>query len=143
MDEQPYSSQTPAATHAIHDTAPQPSHGHEANTVRVGPIIVFGSILVILTIVVLLLMRGMFHTYMSRAEQSEPTPSPLVVTRKPPPEPRLQVSPAQELEQMRSDEDARLYSYGWIDRDTGVVHIPIHRAIDLLIEQGLPVRPTE
>jgi len=143
MDEHPSSSQTPSATHTIHDDTLQPSHGHEANTVRIGPIIVFGGTLVILTIIVLLLMRGMFNTYMSRAEQSEPIPSPLVVTRKPPPEPRLQVSPARELEQMRSDEDALLYSYGWVDRDTGVVHIPINRAIDVLIERGLPVRPTE
>jgi hypothetical protein len=33
-----------------------------------------------------------------------------------------------------------LKSYGWIDRDKGVVHIPIDRAIEILAERGLPVR---
>jgi len=30
-----------------------------------------------------------------------------------------------------------LKSYGWIDRDKGVVHIPIDRAIEILAERGL------
>ncbi len=33
-----------------------------------------------------------------------------------------------------------LKSYGWIDRDKGVVRIPIDRAIEILAERGLPVR---
>lgn len=143
MDEQYDSSQTPSTTHAIRDHAPHTPHGHEANTVRIGPILVFGSTLGVLTIVVLLLLRGMFHTYVSRAAQVEPPPSPLAVTRQPPSGPRLQVSPAQELEKMRADEDALLYSYGWVDRSMNVVHIPINRAIDLLIEKGLPVQPPD
>ena len=34
----------------------------------------------------------------------------------------------------------RLNSYGWVDRSNGVVHIPIDRAMDLIIERGLPAR---
>ena len=30
----------------------------------------------------------------------------------------------------------RLASYGWVDRDKGLVHIPIERAIDLYLERG-------
>jgi hypothetical protein len=54
-----------------------------------------------------------------------------------PPEPRLQTDPSQDLARMRHAEDARLQSYGWIDRQTGAVHIPIARAMDLLAAQHL------
>jgi hypothetical protein len=35
---------------------------------------------------------------------------------------------------------APLSEYGWVDRDAGIVRIPIDRAIDLLAERGLPAR---
>ena len=33
-----------------------------------------------------------------------------------------------------------LNSYGWVDPKAGVVRIPIDRAMDLLLQKGLPVR---
>jgi hypothetical protein len=57
-----------------------------------------------------------------------------------PPEPRLQISPQQDMRQMRAAEMAALHSYGWVDRQAGIVRIPIERAIELLAERGLPAR---
>jgi hypothetical protein len=54
------------------------------------------------------------------------------------PLPRLETQPAIELKKVRSTEEARLNSYGWIDRNVGSVHIPIERAIELIISRGLP-----
>jgi hypothetical protein len=34
----------------------------------------------------------------------------------------------------------RLDSYGWIDREHGIVHIPIDRAIAIMAERGMPYR---
>lgn len=51
--------------------------------------------------------------------------------------PGPQANPRQELEQLRQLQDRRLHGYGWIDRDRGVVHIPIDRAMDLVLERGL------
>lgn len=34
-----------------------------------------------------------------------------------------------------------LSTYGWIDAQTGVVRVPIERAIELTLEEGLPVAP--
>lgn len=42
---------------------------------------------------------------------------------------------------MRAEEDQILSSYGWIDRERGIVHVPINRAITLLAQKGLPTRP--
>lgn len=54
--------------------------------------------------------------------------------------PHLQMMPAEELGEFRAKEEAELNSYGWIDRTAGVVRIPVARAMDLLLERGLPVR---
>lgn len=53
-------------------------------------------------------------------------------------EPALQTDPAAELETLNRRMDKRLNSTGWIDREEGIVHMPIDRAMDLLNERGLP-----
>ncbi|HSM58582.1 MAG TPA: hypothetical protein VK879_20680 [Candidatus Sulfomarinibacteraceae bacterium] len=37
---------------------------------------------------------------------------------------------------LRATESARLDSYGWQDEEAGVAHIPLERAMDLLLERG-------
>jgi hypothetical protein len=61
--------------------------------------------------------------------------------RRLPPEPRLQTDPRDDLEHLRETEDRVLESYGWVDRDAGVVRIPIDQAMRLAVERGLPARP--
>jgi protein SCO1/2 len=56
-------------------------------------------------------------------------------------EPRLQVAPLTDLQTLQATERARLDGYGWIDREAGVVRIPIERAMQLVVERGLPVAP--
>jgi len=54
------------------------------------------------------------------------------------PQPREQISPRLDLEALRAREEAELNSYGWVDRKAGVVRIPIERAMELLLQKGLP-----
>jgi hypothetical protein len=56
------------------------------------------------------------------------------------PFPRLQVSPPLDLQAFRSREESELNTYGWIDRTAGVVRVPIERAMDLVLTEGLPTR---
>ena len=53
------------------------------------------------------------------------------------PEPRLQVDAPNELRQMRAAEEAALNSYGWVDKEAGVVKIPVDRAMEILAEERL------
>jgi hypothetical protein len=39
------------------------------------------------------------------------------------------------------EQDRVLASYDWVDQKNGVVRIPIDKAMDLLAQRGLPVRP--
>jgi hypothetical protein len=57
-----------------------------------------------------------------------------------PPEPRLQTNPREDLRDLRAKEDAILESYGWVDRNAGVVRIPIDEAMKLTVQRGLPSR---
>jgi hypothetical protein len=57
------------------------------------------------------------------------------------PEPRLETDERNEINSVREHEDEQLNSYGWVDQPAGVVHIPIERAMQLVAERGLPVRP--
>jgi hypothetical protein len=54
------------------------------------------------------------------------------------PRPRLEVKPGASLTELRAVEDVDLNSYGWIDRNAGTVRIPIDRAMQLLLDRGLP-----
>jgi hypothetical protein len=69
-----------------------------------------------------------------------PPASPFENVRALPPRPVLQVAPARDLRQYLEEENAVLNSYGWVDQKAGVVRIPIDRAMDLLLQKGLPVR---
>jgi len=42
------------------------------------------------------------------------------------------------MQEMLHAENARLQSYGWVDRSIGMVRMPIDRAMELVVEQGLP-----
>ncbi len=55
-----------------------------------------------------------------------------------PPEPRLQASPREDLKAMRTREDWTLGHYSWVDKQKGVVAIPIDRAIAILAQRGIP-----
>src|SRR3989442_5282615 len=79
----------------------------------------------------------------SRQLAGDPPPSPIAEARAPrlPPGPRLQSSPVLDMEQLRAREDSVLTSYGWVDRQAGIGRIPIDRAVELLLEKGLPAPP--
>jgi hypothetical protein len=64
----------------------------------------------------------------------------LSYSHEPPPEPRLSVKPGDELKALRAEEAKQLEGYDWIDREQGVVRIPIARAMEILAQRGLPVR---
>ncbi len=85
----------------------------------------------------------LLFTYFSvRESRQAPAVYPLATRQENrlPPEPRLQTQPREDLREMRAREDEILTSYGWIDKNAGVVRIPIDRAMKMTVERGLPVR---
>jgi hypothetical protein len=58
------------------------------------------------------------------------------------PQPRLETDERGQLDGVRTKEEDTLNSYGWVDESAGVVHIPIRQAMQMLVAQGLPMRPS-
>jgi hypothetical protein len=66
---------------------------------------------------------------------------PLAVGQaKEPPSPRLQTQPFKDIYLLRQGENEKLDSYGWVDKEAGVARIPIDRAMEVMIERGIPAR---
>jgi hypothetical protein len=56
--------------------------------------------------------------------------------------PQLEITPQRDLQHLRRGNDELAQSYGWTDREHGVVRIPIARAMELLVQRGLPAWPS-
>jgi hypothetical protein len=98
-------------------------------------------------------LKGLYKFLDSRERASQPAVNPLVTnvaedTRHVAPgypqtafpSPKLEEDERGQLNGIRVEEEKTLYSYGWVDEKAGTVHIPIERAMDLLVQRGLPVR---
>lgn len=56
--------------------------------------------------------------------------------------PRLQVDEHADYQAYKERQEKILGEYKWIDRNQGVVRIPIERAMELMMERGYPARNT-
>ena len=63
-------------------------------------------------------------------------PHPLAETRQVASGPSLQLDPPQQKIDRLTTENQVLTTYDWVDRDQGLVRIPIDRAIAILAKQG-------
>jgi hypothetical protein len=115
---------------------------HEESDVNIAAIFGFGGGLIVVAAVVLLVVYVLFGFFDGRARLGAPAEYPLAVQQgdRLPPEPRLQTNPREDLSELRAREDGILESYGWVDKNAGVVRIPIEVAMKLTLERGLPAR---
>jgi hypothetical protein len=51
-------------------------------------------------------------------------------------QPQLQPQPREDLATYRAREQAKISGYDWIDRNAGIVRVPVARAMDLLIARA-------
>jgi hypothetical protein len=123
--------------------ANNPHVHHETGDVNARALTKFGLSMAGLIVAILFGLWGMFQYLKNRAAELDlpQSPSAMVNARKQPPEPRLQRHPAQEMRELRADEDRIMRQYAWIDPDKGIVRIPVERAMDLIAQRGLPVLP--
>jgi len=114
--------------------------GHEERDVNVWAVGKFGIGLTLLCIGSLVLLAFLFRYFEKQVAGPAAPPREIAAQGGLPLEPRLQETPVQDLKQMQAGEDQILGSYGWVDKPKGIVRVPIGRAIDLLVQRGLPSR---
>jgi hypothetical protein len=116
---------------------------HEARDVDVRAIFSFGAGLIAVALVIHLVVWLLFAFLSGRNTAAVGLQYPMgrsQATRLPP-EPRLQTTPRQDLQELRRHEDELLTGYHWVDRNAGTVRIPISEAIRITLAKGLPARP--
>lgn len=111
--------------------------GHELRDVRANTMLAFAVALTVIVVLACLFLIWLFGLFELRAERHDPVLSPLAKSEEPP-EPRLEIKPSRNLAQQRAAEDRLLHHYRWIDKEEGVVQIPVERAMELVAEEGLP-----
>lgn len=116
----------------------EPSPGRETTDVNIRAIVWLAGGTIAGVGVVIIVLWYLLTEYQLTATRNDPEISPLVQEKVAPPPPRLQRTPNRDYQEYRAAEEGRLASYDWVDRQQGVVSIPITRAIDLIIERGLP-----
>ena len=67
-------------------------------------------------------------------------PAPFAAQRQLPPGPRVQPNPSADMQNYYESQQRLLNTYAWIDRQRGIVRLPIDRAMQLVLERGLPTR---
>ena len=115
--------------------------GYERRDANVRGLVQFAFWLAVVLAVTLIGMKWTFD-YLKSVQPLGATSSPLVKPgeRELPPSPRLQVQPHQELVDYCAAQQAAVNSYGWVNQQSGVVRIPVDRAMDLVLSRGLPAR---
>src|SRR5439155_10781237 len=122
-----------------------PDVRHETSDVNIRAILGFGLGLIVVAVFVHFTVWLLFMFFEGREMHRGVAEFPLAVGQenRQPPEPRLQINPREDLRNLRQQEDDILGSYGWVNKESGEVRIPITDAMKLTVQRGLPARPVE
>jgi hypothetical protein len=150
------------------DVHPVKTNGHpdyERRDIGIGGVLYFMVGLAVAAIIIHFVIAGMYRYLEHHAEAQQKTISPLVTnpardTRTLPPQfktdsegtdyekylqqsfpsPQLETDERTQLNKVRLAEENTLSTYDYVDKDAGTVRIPIDRAMDLVVQRGLPTR---
>jgi len=128
---------------SLHDKPPRADSDkvikYEMDRIRPVPLVMSIGGLLILLLATGALISGLMYLF-SKQRTEGLVPPPVSEGRPVPPPPRLQVTPVKDLAELRDRETSILNTYGWVDKQAGVVRIPIERAIEVVAAKGLPSR---
>ena len=121
-----------------------PKHAHETRE-AVPRYILYFALGVAISVVGGFLVSWVTLVYLRNHQTYPPAQSAISRGRALPPAgmPELQVHPAEDLQVYLKHEQEILDSYGWVNRKNGVVRIPIQRAMNILLQKGLPTRDSK
>jgi hypothetical protein len=136
-----------------------PEVRHEVSDINVRAVIWSIAIFIGVAVVIHVALYFLFEFFAAGERRRSDQPVTMVRTgrRAQPPQPRLQPFPDQpaawqgaqqratfntpvtDMQELTAREETILNSYGWANREQGLVRIPIDRAMELMLERGVPV----
>jgi hypothetical protein len=132
-----------ATKHSSKENIPvDTSAGWEKRDVNIKGLFQFAFWMAVVLLVTLVGMRLAFDKFKNSTPLGS-TASPMVklTDRMVPSGPLLQVLPHQELQDYCSAQQQEVNTYAWVNQESGVVRVPIDRAMELVLARGLPTRP--
>jgi hypothetical protein len=115
----------------IDDVTKNPGVNYEAQDLSVRWVAIFGGGLLLAIVVAMIFIAGLVWTFERRTsvvQEAQPAPRNLPGL--------VGQTPAQnQLQTLQSQEELILDNYEWIDREAGIVRIPINRAMELMVER--------
>ena len=124
----------------MEERLPHSSVGHENRDADILPIVLTGIGLALTVVVVGVIVYGVFRYLEAHPATSVQSNPMAVLDSQIPPAPRIEEHPAIEIQELHAQEDKTLSTYGWMDKNKGVVRIPIDRAMELQLQRGFPTR---
>jgi hypothetical protein len=137
-----------------HDDLHNEDVAHEHTDIDLHAIVTSALVLAGVVAVSMVIVLVLFTQLEKQAEARDPQVSPLAAQPSSMPKttnespafsvgiggPVLLSSEPKALANYRAGIQKQLQFYGWVDEKSGVAHIPIDKAKELLVKQGLPVR---
>jgi hypothetical protein len=117
------------------DKPTEATGGYEARDLSPRAIGLF-AILVAAAIALGILVAYWFLWYSADEAARTGSRPPLLFGQEGPAGPRLQVDAPKDLREFLAEEDTLLHSYGWVNRQTDTVRIPIDQAMQILAERA-------
>ena len=118
---------------------PADNPGYETRDASIKGLITFAVVLALVLILTLISMRFMFDVLGKLTPLGE-TASPFNNGRNIPSGPLVQANPHQDLTAFCANQSQAVSTYAWVNKDGGIVQIPIDRAMELTLQRGLPSR---
>lgn len=110
--------------------------GHEIRDVNARGLFWFVVILLVCVVLIHIVVAVIFKYYAGQNPQTFAAETPIVPSHDQWPKPAQQISPEEDLKEFRATQEKLLCSYGWVDREKGIVRIPVERAMDLVIQEN-------
>lgn len=122
------------------DDIRNPHTRYERRGMNTRGVLMFFAFLVVFALFIHLSVLGLLKIFSKTTplRRTATTPTYTAPPNVSPPAPVLQPDPVADLHNMRAQEDQILQGYAWVDQASGKVRIPIARAMQLIVERGLP-----
>lgn len=119
---------------------PPPDAKYETQDVLTGKIARGFFVILAISVVMSILAMGILLKWFIQSSDPERPTDPAVAAQgmELPAGPRLQPAPGTDMETLAARQRARVGSYSWVDEQHA--HVPIERAMEMVLEEGLPAR---
>lgn len=130
--------------HVAHEGEVNPEVQHEDSDINVRALAKFAIGFLVFAAVMHVAIWGIYRLLDKEHQRRRPTPVTLVdiKEKQPPPEPSLQVNPVLDMN-LLIDEQKKVSSGYATGPHSGAVRLPIERAMAIIVQKQMPVRPAE